>query len=161
PPDERNGPPGWLACEWTNRELPPPVLDGHGHGGEQRDPCTVRDHLRERREARGSENPLPPARPRAGVQRLGPGRVAPREQKDVFVLEVRQLEALLSPERMPLRQGGHENVPRDLRVRALPNLRLERQQASVERPLGERVHDVRRLLLAEDERELGVLGADL
>ncbi len=159
-PHEADGPARHRLGERSNLELPAPVLDGHGDRRKQCDARAARDHLCERREARGPEGSLRGLHPVAEGQRLIPEAVPLFEQEHVLPLEVRDVQPPLARERMPLGQRGHEWIGSDVRASALAHVGLEREQPSVQCPFRQLAHDVRGLLLPEEERELRVLCAD-
>lgn len=88
PPDERDGSIGSRCRERSDLQLPAPILDRHGERRKQRDPSSTRHHLRQRREARGSEAGLLGPGLRAESERLVPKAVAFVEQEHVLALQV-------------------------------------------------------------------------
>jgi len=146
--------------EGTDLELTSAVLDGDRDLGKERDTRSRGDHLRERRKARRAKLALLRSGSVADSERLRAEAMALVEQEHVLVVQIARCDALFPREPVPFRERDDEGVVRDMARGPLADVCLEREQARVEPAFAQVGDDRVGLLLAEDELQLRVPGAD-
>jgi hypothetical protein len=146
--------------EGTDLELASAVLDGNSDLRKERDARPRGDHLRERRKARRAKLALLRSGSVADRERLRAEAMSLVEQEHVLVVQIAGGDALLPCKPVPFRERHDEGVVRDAARGPLADVCLEREQARVEPPFAQVGDDRVRLLLAKDELQLRLPGAD-